>query len=308
MKAEEVPGLHNPQGPDDPIIKRLRKVVKENPDLADVVRVYEAVLTVLRGADITVLPVLMTTEEARAKLEKGVPLLHDLPFELDDREVLRLLLRLAAAVEKSAGQNMVCAEAACRIRLALEEGRLNVTRLLQDIGSGASEGAFPAAEGLGLDPGMLRTLLFEAVRPFLRSWCLQLAPLADGVAWDRGLCPVCGAAAAMAELQGNNQAKHLRCGACGADWTFRRLQCLYCGNEDHKSLGLLYSDDDRDRVRVEVCDRCHGYLKVITAYEPSSAWMLKAEDLATLHMDYIARARGYSRVEFLYPSRDVQPA
>jgi FdhE protein len=303
MSLEGRTDLHNPADTgdpaEDPIIQRLRSLVKDNPDLKEAAQVYEAILPALRDAEITQGPVLMTAEEARAKLQKGIPLLHDLSLEIDDREVCGLMVRLASALEESSGLNKVRADAARCIRLALEDGRLDVSSLLPDIAAGVSEGIFSAAQGLELDPGMLRTVLTDAMEPFLRQWCRQLAPLAEGVQWERGQCPVCGAAATLAELQGNNQAKHLRCGSCGADWTFRRLHCLHCGNEDHQTLGLLYTDDHNDKMRVEVCDRCHGYLKIITAFAPTPAEMLPVEDLATLHLDYIAQGRGYSRVEAL---------
>lgn len=48
-------------------------------------------------------------------------------------------------------------------------------------------------------------------------------------------------------------------------------------------------------MRVEVCDKCHDYLKVIAAFHPTPPEMLPVEDLATLHLDYIARERGYGR-------------
>lgn len=293
---------------EDPIARRLRSLVKDYPDLSEAAQVYEVILPVLRDAEITGRPVTMTPEEARTKLEKGLSLLHDLPLELDDREVSGLMIRLASALEKSAGESPVRADAARHIRLALEEGRLDISRLLPDIAAGASDDIFPAAEDLALDPGMLMTLMANAMEPYLRQWCVQLAPLAEGLPWDRGQCPVCGAAATLAELQGNNQVKHLRCGSCGADWTFRRLQCLYCGNEDHKTLGILYTEDQNSRVRVEVCDRCRGYLKVMTAFEPTPVEMLPVEDLATLHLDYIAQDRGYTRVDVQCPARDSLPA
>ena len=50
-------------------------------------------------------------------------------------------------------------------------------------------------------------------------------------------------------------------------------------------------------MRVEVCDLCHGYIKVISAYSPTLPEMLAIEDLATLHLDYIAQANGCSRTQ-----------
>jgi FdhE protein len=135
----------------------------------------------------------------------------------------------------------------------------------------------------------------NALKPALCAWCRQLTPLSGGIPWHKGTCCVCGAAATLGELQENDQVKHLRCGSCGADWQFRRLQCMYCGNEDHKTQHYLHAESHRERMRVKVCDACKGYLKVIAAFTPRPPEMLPAEDLATLHLDYIAQKHGYMR-------------
>jgi FdhE protein len=185
--------------------------------------------------------------------------------------------------------------AAHRIRIVLEENRLDVGGLLPHIAAGESNQVFSAAKGLQVDHGLVWTLAQNALKPALRAWCKQLTPLAKGIPWHKGTCFVCGAAATLGELQENDQVKHLRCGSCGADWQFRRLQCMYCGNEDHKTQRYLYAESQREKMRVEVCDKCHGYLKVIAAFTPTPPEMLTIEDLATLHLDHIAQERGYAR-------------
>jgi formate dehydrogenase maturation protein FdhE len=42
---------------------------------------------------------------------------------------------------------------------------------------------------------------------------------------------------------------------------------------------------------------CNGYLKVITVFAPTAAEMLALEDLATLHLNYIAQGRGFLSAE-----------
>lgn len=76
-----------------------------------------------------------------------------------------------------------------------------------------------------------------------------------------------------------------------------RLQCLYCGNEDHRTLSILYNEDPRESNRVEACEKCKGYLKVITTFSQTPPESLQAEDLATLHLDYAAQKRGCIRGE-----------
>ncbi len=298
-----------PKDANDPIVRRLRSLGQESPDLKEAAQAYEAILPLLRDADLHVGTLSLTPEQVRAKMEKGFPLLQDLDLELDVTAARELMLRLAAAIAAANKKTQVHklrlpwtlvlkgpAAAASRVRRALEENRLDISALLPHIAAGENGPVMSAAEELKLDPELLRTLAQNALKPALRAWCLQLAPLAKGVPWPKGVCFVCGAVATLGELQENSQVKHLRCGSCGADWQFRRLQCMYCGNEDHRTLRSLYAENEREKMRVEVCDRCKGYLKVISSFSPAPAEMLPVEDLATLHLDHIAQERGYGRV------------
>ncbi len=284
-----------------PIQQRLRALAQDAPELKDAARIYEVIWPLLWSADLHPAPVSITVDQARAKMEKGLPLLYDLELELDGQAAHKLMISLAYAVEAMGEKNQAHAMAARQVRLALEEDRLDAGILLSAVATGEVEPVMAAIQNLQLDPGMVWTLAQNAFKPALRAWCRQLAPGAAEIAWHQGYCFVCGAPAMLGELQDNDQVKHLRCGQCGADWPFRRLECTYCGNEDHNTLGYLYSENQREKMRVEVCDKCHGYLKVIAAFAPTSPDLLPVEDLTTLHLDYIAQERGYSRgqVQFI---------
>ena len=292
---------------DDPVVQRLRTLVNGSPGLKAAAKFYEAVQPILRDADLRASSISMTPEEARKKMGNGLPLLSDLDLDLDAAAVRELMLELAEAVESVVRKDQphkglfwgrVSHEpdaAARRIRMALEDNSLAIPELLTYVSAGERAPVIAAAQDLQLDPDLLWTLAQNALKPALRAWCRQLTPLAQGASWNRGTCFVCGAVATLAELQDNDQAKHLRCGSCGADWAYRRLQCTYCGNEDQTTLGCLYEEDQRDTMRVEACRKCKGYLKVISSFTPTPPEMIPVEDLATLHLDFIAQERGYAR-------------
>jgi FdhE protein len=280
--------------PVDPIVQRLRILVQDAPELKDAAVFYEAILPLLRDADLHVGAVSITSDQARAKMEKGLPLLHDIDLEFDEQAVSGLMLQLVRSIETAGEQ-----ESAHRVRIALEKGALDVGGLVLHMADGERALVASAAAGLCLDPGLVCTLTQNALKPALHAWCGQLTPIAEGMPWERGQCFICGAGAALGELQENNLVKHLRCGQCGADWVFPRLQCMYCGNEDHNTLGYLYTEKQREKMRVEVCNKCNGYLKVISSFAPTPPEMLAIEDLATVHLDYIAQEKGYERAVFL---------
>jgi FdhE protein len=218
--------------------------------------------------------------------------------------VRELILQLVHAVESIHGEigasdPLLCTEAARRIRLALEENRLNIGDLLPHVVAGKNEHVMSVAQSIELNPRLVLILTHKALEPALHSWRRQLIPLAEGLEWHKGFCFVCGAIASLGELQGNDQVMHLRCGQCGADWPFRRLLCLYCGNEDHNTQKYLYPENEREKMHVEVCEKCKGYIKVIASFAPTPAELLTVEDLATLHLDYLAQEQGYLRQPIL---------
>lgn len=277
---------------DDPLVRRVNVLIAETPDLAEAAQMYQAVLSLLRDADLRVGPVSMTQDQVRAKMADGLPLLVDLDLELDEHSAHALMVQLARALEAI---DLQFSGAARQIRLSLEEGGLDTGTLLPHVISGDRAAVETIAHDLQIQPDLLWKLANHAVAPALRAWAQQLGPLADGGTWNKAYCFICGAGALLGELQGDNQSKHVRCGHCGADWLSRRLKCLHCGNEEHTTLGCLYAEETMSKTRVEVCDVCKGYLKVINAYAPTAPEMLLLEDLATLHLDAVARERGYFR-------------
>jgi FdhE protein len=273
----------------DPVVKRLREIGDGSPDLKEAALIYEAVLPLLRDSPLNVAPVCLTSGEARRKMGEGVPLLQGLQLELDLQGVRELMILIARALEKSVKNPYVR-----DIRTALEEDRLDVGMVLSETAAGQRDSIDSTAVGLGLNPDLLWTLAQFSLRPAFQAVRLQLSPMVEGVAWSKGNCYVCGSGASLAELRGNNQEKHLRCGRCGADWPAGRLHCNFCGNEDHKSLGYISAEKKEETMRVELCEKCRGYIKVIVSFSPLPPEMLSVLDLATLQLDYIARQRGYA--------------
>jgi FdhE protein len=274
----------------DLLVRRLTQIAGQSPPLAQASRLYAAILPLLREAEPDTASLFLSPDVAREKLERGQYLLQDLDVELDMPAVADLLHRLAAAAEM-AGENV----AASKVRIWLDERQDDFGAVLQEVLEGQGQLLAQEAERMGMDAGLCGALAQNALKPYLRAWGRQLVPLAEDVKWDRGTCFVCGSVPVLAELQGNNQDKHLRCGDCGADWRVHRLSCPLCGNEDHRSLRTFFQDDDPRKARIESCERCMTYLKVIPAFFPTPVDMLPVEDLATVHLDAIARELGYRR-------------
>ena len=282
------------------VAARLREVANQHPELIDLVAaagLFGELLPLLRDANLGAGTLSISGDIAAEKMRSGLPLLADIELELDHSAVQKLIISLAAALEtfKANACGGPNAAAARDIRLAVEDGRLDTDLLITGAVAGDTSHIRSMAADLGLDADLLVALARNALKPALRDWRRQLEPVTEKCDWHKGYCFVCGAAPVLGELREDHQAKYLRCGQCGAEWPAPRLKCTLCGNVDHKTFGYLYAEDQPARMLAEVCDDCGGYLKVINAYQPTPAEMLPVEDLATLHIDYIAKERGYTR-------------
>lgn len=153
-----------------------------------------------------------------------------------------------------------------------------------------------AATSLQLDPELLRLLVHNSLKPALRVWARGLKGVVDLDHWQRGQCPLCGSPPLLAEIQGKEGERRLRCGACGADWNYPRLKCAFCASQDYKSLGYISVEGEEEKYRLQTCDQCRGYLKVVVTFDPTPVDLLPVEDLATLHLDLIANEREYLRM------------
>lgn len=302
----------------DPLVQRLQQAAQSSPDLRGAARLYQAILPLVRDADLKPAPLPLAPEQVTELMATGVPLLAQLDLEIDLQAAHALMHQLLGSVEALAeverptsgwafwqrsaqrsdpadnAEFAALQSAASRIRQALEAHRLDIAQVLSFAATGDRPALSEAARAEQLDTDLLWTMASNCIKPALQSWRRQIHPPPQEINWPHGYCFVCGATATLAELQDNAQAKHLRCSMCGADWPFPILQCLQCGNEDHRSRPHFYQEGHSDR-RVEACDTCHSYHKVITAFTPTQPELLVVEDLLSLHLDFIARQRGYVR-------------
>ena len=223
----------------------------------------------------------------RAPTRDGQPLLHDQTLQVDREQVRRLLDRLASAAERTDQSN------APAVRRALASSRLDPLALLT--ASICQDADALLATAADLDPGLLATLGQLLAFPLLQACGERSAPLLAGVRWDPSYCPLCAAWPTLAELRGLEREHWLRCGRCGAGWRYPHHRCALCGRRDHRALGYLAPEAQRESRRAVTCDACHGYVKTLATIGPLPPSEIGLQDLLTLELDLAALERGYGR-------------
>jgi FdhE protein len=207
---------------------------------------------------------------------REAPLLDGAIVRLDARRAGGLLQRLA--------------DTAGILRASeLDPGAMIRAAIMRDEHALAREAAHISAPA-----GTVAVLAQVAAIPVLHAAARGLATHAART-WQRGYCPVCGAWPSLVEMRGIERERRLRCGCCSADWPLPVLHCAFCGETDHHQLGSLVPESAEQYRRVETCERCRGYLKVVTTLGALPLRVLARQDLATVPLDLVAQDRGYAR-------------
>jgi len=111
------------------------------------------------------------------------------------------------------------------------------------------------------------------------------------------VCPMCGAQPLLGVLrpEGDGGKRCMVCAFCGHEWSFRRIWCAACGEEDEKKLPV-YVAEEFPHIRVETCDTCKSYLRTIDLTKDGNAVPV-VDDIAAIPLTLWAHEHGYSRMQ-----------
>jgi FdhE protein len=154
--------------------------------------------------------------------------------------------------------------------------------------------ARPLPASVAAAPGLPQLLEWTVVSRFLREVVPAFSRWRDEEKWLRPACPTCGAPPAMAQLIGSDpgRMRMLWCGRCHTRWRYRRTGCPFCRMaDDHRLSGFAVDGDDR--LRIDYCEGCRGYLKTYVGEGGEALWLA---DWSSLHLDVVAHHRGLKRL------------
>ena len=138
---------------------------------------------------------------------------------------------------------------------------------------------------------LIELFLEESLRPSLEIVAQKFADVIARAGWTEGYCPICGKEPKIGQIRGE-EGRYLFCNQCGFEWHFLRIKCPFCSNEEQQSLAYFTVEGD-EQYRVDVCNECKRYIKIVDFRESKREPNLDVEDIATLHLDILANEEGY---------------
>ncbi len=139
---------------------------------------------------------------------------------------------------------------------------------------------------------LVELFIEESLRPALEKVAARYGDAIQKADWAEGYCPVCGREPKIGEIRDEEGGRYLFCNQCGFEWNYLRIKCPFCGNEEQQSLAYFTIEGD-ERYRVDVCNECKRYIKIVDFREAKQKADLDVEDIATLHLDMLANDEGY---------------
>ena len=138
---------------------------------------------------------------------------------------------------------------------------------------------------------LIELFLEESLRPSLEVVAQKYTGVIARSEWSEGYCPICGKEPKIGQIRGED-GRFLFCNQCGFEWHYLRIKCPFCGNEEQQSLAYFTVEGD-EQYRVDVCNECKRYIKIVDFRESKREPNLDVEDIATLHLDILANEEGY---------------
>ncbi len=221
-------------------------------------------------------------EDLKKRLENGFYVLDEKSFS-PDRVVCEGLFKALLAVFAESSRESITA-----IEKTMETNMLTFSDLM-DVPLSAE--AAKKLETFRDEKLLLVYLLQLCLRPALEQYAECTRGFLKESEWSEGFCPVCGSFPYLAELRGEEGRRYLYCAECGTDWGFERIGCPFCGNDEQKKLAY-FSAENELQYRVDVCKSCKRYIKTIDFRKTAQDLIPDVENLATLHLDVLAKKEG----------------
>ena len=182
-----------------------------------------------------------------------------------------------------------------RIEKFLEEVKSGKVDILHAVGA-ALKGDGEPFENYGkrfkADPALILFVISSSIQPCLEEIARNAdSSFLDG--WWQAQCPVCGRTPIVAKLK--SRKRYLACTFCGAEYLADIFMCANCGNGDPATLKFL-APEEHPEFRVDFCEKCRHYLKVIDEDKSGKHIPKGLEDIMTIDLDLMAKDAGLVRI------------
>ena len=276
-------------------LKTIEKYKNSTPHYSDLLDILGEILILREEYKLRMKKIIFSVDEKliKAKISGGLPLIDLSSGEFDLTEPRQYFLALLGIAEKRVpGETSDIIE-------KIKDNAVEFEKMIRDSFYSMNEDVLDDADDLNdLDDAgddvfdLVDLFLEESLRPAMEKVVEKYGKLVQESGWTEGYCPICGKEPKIGEIKDEEGRRYLFCNQCGFEWHFKRIVCPFCGNDEQQALAYFTIEGD-ERYRVDVCNVCKRYIKMVDFRESKEEANLDVEDIATLHLDMLANEEGY---------------
>jgi len=241
--------------------------------------------------DILLPPVVIEPDLLKIKQKNAMPLIDQSEFLIDLKPAERLFDTICDLAYDFAPKLSSNAQF---LKKARQNSAFNLEELFTAILNNQGSTLHDLTKLLNVPESELVFFGYASIAPSIRICSEQLEAYLTGMPdLGKGYCPICGNYPDMAFLDKEGK-RHLKCCFCGHEWLVKRMGCVFCENNDKDYQHYFFSDEEKE-YRVNLCDNCHNYIKVVDLRQIDRAFYPKLEQITTLHLDMKAKEQGYTK-------------
>ena len=277
--------------PPDRIKKAANAIKKLRPAYSKIVDFYEKIFTAQEksAAKTEIKPVHIAADILSIKTKEKFPLFSLSEFSVDVNSSRKLFKKICKIINKSENH---MSSAAIVIFAANENKKIDFNELYAALLHDDDAAFGNIAVKLKTDRDALAFIAYNSIKPSLSIFAESASKYLDkDNPWEKGYCPVCGNRPVISAFESDGK-RFLTCSFCWNKWHVARLFCPFCENRESGSLHYLFSEAEKE-YRIDVCGRCNKYIKNVDTRIISRFVYLPLEQIATLHLDIMAKEKGF---------------
>ena len=283
--SDTSPEIYTGRQATDKILQILAEVEQPLPDYMEF---YYKILMAQAGSKVPDLTEATAAlrKNAEQRLDRDTPALAYPDLSIDWQDMLILFRKVVELTTKFVAQEADESENlsfCCESPVILE----HTAKLWFELGTLPRDNTEHPKSVQPLTSSVLQATFY----PVLSAYSDILFPVVTQDRWQKGYCPVCGGNPDFSFLDKERGARWLLCSRCDSRWLFKRLECPFCGNDDHTSLA--YFTDDHSVYRLYTCDKCRRYIEAIDLRQMQEEALLPLQRILTLDMDRQAHEMNY---------------
>ncbi|MBN2563491.1 MAG: formate dehydrogenase accessory protein FdhE [Phycisphaerae bacterium] len=284
--------------------QRAEQILKARPAYREMVDFY---LTVFRRQiewrpKLAVHPQEVGDDQRRQCLGAGKPLIECYDPGIESESLLDLWIEMKAVFRRG---NDVLRDSVDRINDAEKAGSFVPATWLPEQRPDRAELVMDACRQIGVGESVLATLTRAVTFPHWQLVSERWLPDLGLDRWGRSRCPTCGGPPGLVEIGTAGRAgdgitaapkRLMHCPFCGCRWVVPGLKCPAC-DSTRSGDAKYYFTTEEPELRVDFCNKCNHYVKVVNADKIAGRLHIGLELLTTAHLDAIAQDKNLRPLE-----------